>query len=114
MSLYHACPGRRSRSDGKFRARAATGTQKRHGGVLGGWSFDFHEYQTGASIKRTLCSASIRDPYGNRVEYLRGYKNVAEASAAARKWIETALAKLQPGGVINQAIPSAPQPLQEK
>ena len=108
MSLYYASQSR-STGDGKFRPRPALGTRKVAHSEHRGWTIDFHEHQTGASVKRTLCAATIRDPYGNCVEYLRGYKSASAAGDAARAWIDAMLAKIMPAGGISQPIPAPPQ-----
>jgi len=96
MSVWYAQNRDRSRDSGKFRQRAQTGLRKTAGGKHRGWSYEFVLHMTGSSVRRETCSVAICDPYGNRVDYLRGFTNLERAGSAAREWIDKMLAKMLP------------------
>ena len=115
MSLWYAQSGPRSNDTGKFRSRARVGTESSGYGEHRGWSYHFVSHQTGTSVKRTSYSVSITDPYGNRVEYLRGFSRVDQAASAARDWIDALLRKMQPTASTAEigtipAVPETPVP----
>lgn len=111
MSLWYAQSGPRSHDTGKFRSHKQVGTEKSAGGKHRGWSYHFVSHQTGSNIRRSSFSASIVDPYGNRVEYLRGFASLDQAAVAAREWIDALLNKMMrrtaPGRGVG-TIPAAP------
>ena len=111
MSLWYAQSGPRSNDTGKFRSRTRVGTEKSSGGEHRGWSYHFVSHQTGTSVKRTSYSVSITDPYGNRVEYLRGFSSVDQAVIAARDWIDALLRKMMPTATAAEigTIPTVPE-----
>ncbi len=110
MSLYHARRGSRNSDLGKFQSRTALATTKKPGGEYLGWHYDFVAHQSGSSVKRTRYAVSIKDPHHNPVEYLRGFSSIAQATQAARDWLDAKLGKVLtrlPAGQIGK-IPSMP------
>lgn len=111
MSLWYARSRSRSVDSGKFRTQRMSGTEKSVGGQHRGWSYRFVSHQAGASVRRESYSVSIVDPYGNRVEYLRGFGSLERAAGAAREWIDALLQKMAPlTATHGAAIGSIPAP----
>jgi len=98
MSLWYSRAGSRSKDNGKFRRHPAMGGLRSPASTAGehqGWYYDIIVHQTGASIRRTSYNASISDNNHHRVEYLRGFSSAAQATEAAKRWIEATLHRMQ-------------------
>jgi len=115
---WYAHTGPRRKETGKFHSHAQLGTKKSTGGQYRGWHFDFVAHQTGSGVRRTRYAVSIRDAQKNRVQYLRDFSSIQQATEAAQEWIDHTLGlglpKPSPGVV--GTIPTLPlqQTAQEK
>lgn len=107
---WYARSGPRRKESGKFRSHAQLGTAKTTGDQYRGWSYSFIAHQTGSGVSRTLYAVSICDPYGNRVDYLRDFPNIQQATKAAHQRIDRtvgqSLVTAKPGAV--GTIPTVP------
>lgn len=115
---WYARTGPRKKETGKFHAHAHLGMTTSSGGQYRGWRFDFVAHQTGSGVRRTLYAVSISDPNKNRVEYLRDFSSIHQATNAAQQWIDRTLGLGLPkpsAGVLGTipALPTDPVP-QEK
>jgi len=115
---WYARTGPRRKETSKFRPHAQLGTKKSTGGQYRDWLFDFVAHQTGSGVRRTRYAVSISDPHRNRVQYLRDFSSIQQATEAAQEWIDRTLGldlpKPSPGVV--GSIPTLPsqQTAQEK
>ncbi len=80
-----------TRDTGKFRAQKRMGVAASSGDTYREWSYEFVQHQRGSTVRRTYFSVSIRDPNGNRAEYLRDFSSLEKAAVAAREWIDDVL-----------------------
>ena len=87
MSWHAHCGPRRSET-GKFRSHAQLGTEKSSGGQYRDWFYSFVTHQTGSGVRRTRYAVSICDPNKNRVEYLRDFSSIEQATVAAQHCID--------------------------
>ena len=88
---WYARTGPRKKESGKFPTHKQLGTTQSSGGEYRGWHLDFVAHQTGSSVRRTRYAVSISDPHKNRVQYLRDFSNLQQATAAAHAWIDQTL-----------------------
>ncbi len=93
MSLWYSRSATRYQDKGKFHQRARTGLTRSGQSEHRGWLYHFTSHQTGMSVRRTSYSVTITDPFHNRVEYLRGFSSLEQATAAAHEWIDEVVAK---------------------
>ena len=83
--------GPRKKESGKFHSHAQLGTTKSTSAEYQGWQLEFVTHQTGSSVSRTRFSVSISDPNKNRVQYLRDFSSLQQATEAAQRWIDKTL-----------------------
>lgn len=106
---WYARTGPRRKESGKFKSHSHLGTAQSAGGQHRGWHFDFVAHQTGSGVRRTRYAVSISDPNKNRVEYLRDFSNIGQATDAAKEWIDRTLGLLIPALPID-AVPTRERP----
>ena len=88
---WYAHSGPRKNATGKFRSYSQLGTEKSAGGRYRGWSYAFVAHQTGSGVRRTRYAVSICDTNKNRVEYLRDFSSIKQATDAAQQSIDQKL-----------------------
>ena len=119
MFLRWGARGGRKADDGKFRSRPKMGLQQQTGGVYRDWTLQLVFQKTGTAVRRQVVHVAIHDPHGNRIEYLRDFSSVDQATRAGREWIDARLEKLSKqryrGGIGTvPRLPTQEQDSQEK
>ncbi len=107
---WHAHAHGRLRETGKFRAHAKMGTDKKSNEVYREWHFSLVAHQTCSGMKRIRYAVSICDPQMKRVEYLRDFSNIQQATAAAKQWIDRVLRPRLPSRSSSSSGPAARPP----
>ena len=79
---------------GKFRPRRRLGLASEKRTEHRGYTFSITSFESAAGVRRQRYNVAVFDDLGCRRAYLRGYKSIPLATAAARAWIDDLL----PGG----------------
>ncbi len=91
---WYAQTGPRRRRYGKFQSQAKLGTEASAGAQYRGWHYSFVAHATGSGVQRTRYAVSIRDGNQNRVAYLRDCASIAQATEAAKRWIDDTMNRI--------------------
>jgi len=108
MTLF-ANSGPRGKVSAKFRPYSKMGLEKSTGGQYRDWHYSFVAHQTGSGVRRTRYAVSISDPNKNRVEYLRDFSSLEQATTAAKQWIDQKANWIQ-ANALPRAVGTIPTP----
>lgn len=77
---------------GKFRARRRLGMAPEIRTEHRGYTFSMTSFESTAGVIRNRFNVAVYDDLGCRRTYLRGFNSLAQATAAAKDWIDALLA----------------------
>ena len=91
MALWYSTRPRASTRLGKFAGGQRHGNNRWCGTPYRGYEYHLVRHLTGTTLRRAIYHVTIHNPHRMHVAYLPGHGSVAEATRAARDWIDARL-----------------------